>query len=255
MPAVPMPFDLTGRVSLVTGASRGIGAATARVLAAAGSDLVLLGRDEAALGAVSDAVHGLGRSALTFAADIAQPDAPGKAVQAALDRFGRLDILVNNAGVNHAGSIEQVDEDTWQGILATNLSAAYRVCRAAVGPMRERGWGRMINIASITAQTGGVSGSVAYSAAKGGLLAMTRTLARDGAPHGITANAVAPGQIDTGMGRAIGTEARQRLEATIPLGRLGTPDEVAYAILFLASEEASYITGTTLDVNGGLLKR
>jgi 3-oxoacyl-[acyl-carrier protein] reductase len=250
-----MPFDLTGRISLVTGASRGIGGAAARVLAEAGSDLVLLGRDEAALGAVSAAVQGLGRSALTIAADIAQPDAPAKAVRAALDHFGRLDILVNNAGVNHAGSIEQVDEDAWQGILATNLSAAYRLCREGFGPMRERGWGRILTIASITAQTGGVSGSVAYSAAKGGLLAMTRTLARDGAPHGITANAVAPGQIDTGMGRAIGAEALRRLEAVIPLGRLGTPDDVAYAILFLASEEASYITGTTLDVNGGLLKR
>jgi 3-oxoacyl-[acyl-carrier protein] reductase len=250
-----MPFDFSGRVSLVTGASRGIGAATAKVLAAAGSDLVLLGRDQAALGVVSDVVRGLGRSALTIVADIAQPDAPSETVRAALAHFGRLDILVNNAGVNHAGSIEQVDEDAWQGILATNLSAAYRLCREGFGPMRERGWGRIINIASISAQTGGVSGSLAYSAAKGGLLAMTRTLARDGAPYGITANGVAPGQIDTGMGRAIGAEALRRLEATIPLGRLGAPEEVAYAILFLASEEASYITGATLDVNGGLLKR
>jgi len=250
-----MPFDLTGRVSLVTGASRGIGAATARVLATAGSDLVLLGRDAVALGAVSDVVHGLGRSALTIAADITQPDTPEKAVRAALDRYGRLDVIVNNAGINHTGSIEQVDEDAWQRILSTNLSAAYRLCREGFGPMRERGWGRIINVASITAQTGGVSGSVAYSAAKGGLLAITRTLARDGASHGITANAVAPGQIDTAMGRSIGPEARRRLEAAIPLGRLGTPEEVAYAILFLASEEASFITGTTLDVNGGMLKR
>ncbi|MGH2410627.1 MAG: SDR family NAD(P)-dependent oxidoreductase [Chloroflexota bacterium] len=250
-----MPFDLSGRVSLVTGASRGIGAAAAKVLATAGSDLVLLGRDSAALRVVSEEVQGLGRMALTIVEDIALPDAPGKAIQAALDRFGRLDIIVNNAGINHAGSVEQVDEEAWQGIIATNLTAAYRLCREGFDPMRERGWGRVVNVASISAQTGGVSGSVAYSAAKGGLLAMTRTLARDGAPHGITANAVAPGQIDTGMGRAIGSEARQRLEAAIPLGRLGTPDDVAYAILFLASEEASYITGATLDVNGGLLKR
>ncbi|HEY8284884.1 MAG TPA: SDR family NAD(P)-dependent oxidoreductase [Chloroflexota bacterium] len=250
-----MPFDLSGRVSLVTGASRGIGAATARVLAAAGSDLVLLGRDATALRVISEEVQSLGRAALIVVEDIALPDAPGKAVRAALERFGRLDIMVNNAGINHVGSVETVDEEAWQLIISTNLAAGYRLCREAFDPMRERGWGRVINVVSITAQTGGVSGSVAYSAAKGGLLAMTRTLARDGAPYGITANAVAPGQIDTGMGRAIGVEARQRLEAAIPLGRLGTPDDVAYAILFLASEEASYITGATLDVNGGLLKR
>src|SRR6185437_16315001 len=113
---------------------------------------------------------------------------------------------VNNAGINHTGSIEQVDEDAWQRTLSTNLSAAYRLCREGFGPMRERGWGRIINVASITAQTGGVSGSVAYSAAKGGLLAITRTLARAGAPYGITANAVAPGQIDTGMSRAMDAE-------------------------------------------------
>ncbi|HVA91188.1 MAG TPA: SDR family NAD(P)-dependent oxidoreductase [Chloroflexota bacterium] len=250
-----MPFDLSDRVSLVTGASRGTGAAAARILADAGSDLVLLGRDEAALNTVAEVVKSLGRVALIIVDDIARPDASGKAVRAALERYGRLDIVVNNAGINHTGSIEQVDDPAWHGVISTNLTAAYRLCREGFGPMRERGWGRVINIASITAQTGGVSGSVAYSAAKGGLLAMTRTLARDGAPHGITANAVAPGQIDTGMGRALGAEALRRVETAIPLGRLGTPEEVAYAILFLASEEASYITGATLDVNGGLLKR
>ncbi|MDB5057727.1 MAG: acetoacetyl-CoA reductase, partial [Chloroflexi bacterium] len=122
-------------------------------------------------------------------------------------------------------------------------------------PMRERHWGRIINVASITAQTGGVNGSVAYSASKGGMLAMTRTLARDGAHHGITVNAVAPGQIDTGMARALAPEALRQVEAAIPLGRLGTPDDIAYAVLFLALEQAGYITGTTIDVNGGLLKR
>jgi NAD(P)-dependent dehydrogenase (short-subunit alcohol dehydrogenase family) len=121
--------------------------------------------------------------------------------------------------------------------------------------MRQQGWGRMINIASITAQTGGVSGSVAYSAAKGGMLAMTRTLARDGAPHGITANAVAPGQIDTGMSRTLTEDALRARTAIIPLGRLGRPEEIGYAVLYLASEEAAYITGATLDVNGGILKR
>lgn len=249
------PFNLTNRVSMVTGAGRGIGRATARVLAGAGSDLVLVGRGEAALREADEEVRAIGRIALVVVADVGDPDVAARSVRAALERFGRLDILVNNAGIHSAGHIEVIDDSTWETVLAVNLDSAYRFCRAAFGPMRERGWGRMINIASITAQTGGVSGSVAYSAAKGGMLALTRTLARDGAPHRITVNAVSPGQIDTGMSRAMDPEALRRVEAAIPLGRLGTPEEVAYAVLFLASEEAGFITGTTLDVNGGMLKR
>jgi 3-oxoacyl-[acyl-carrier protein] reductase len=250
-----MPFQLHDRVSIVTGASRGIGRATAHVLAAAGSDIVLIGRDAEALSGVRDEVRELGREAAMLAVDVATPDAASGAVRAAIERFGRLDILVNNAGVHSTGPIDSVDEETWQAAIAVNLTAAYRLCREAFGPMRQRGWGRVINIASITAQTGGVSGSVAYSAAKGGMLAMTRTLARDGAPHRITVNAIAPGQIDTGMSRAMDPEALRRVEAAIPLGRLGTAEEIAYAALFLASDEAAYITGATLDVNGGIAKR
>jgi 3-oxoacyl-[acyl-carrier protein] reductase len=250
-----MPFDLTDRVSLVTGASRGIGRAVARILAEAGSDLVLVGRDEPALNLVGDEVQAAGRTAIVVVADIAARETPVRAVQAALERFGRLDVLVNNAGILNASPIEGVDDQTWDEVMAVNLTAAYRLCREAFAPMRERRWGRVINIASITAQTGGVSGSVAYSAAKGGMLALTRTLARDGAPYGITANAVAPGQIDTGMSRAMDVEALRRVEAAIPLGRLGTPEDIAYAVLFLASNEAGFITGATLDVNGGMLKR
>jgi 3-oxoacyl-[acyl-carrier protein] reductase len=240
---------------MVTGASRGIGRATAQVLAAAGSDVVLIGRDQAALNIVGEEVQALGRTAVVVAVDVAERDAAVRAVRVALERFGRLDILVNNAGIHNVGPIEGIDDEAWEAMIAVNLTAAFRLCREAFGPMRNHGWGRVINIASITAQTGGVSGSVAYSAAKGGMLAMTRTLARDGAPHGITANAIAPGQIDTGMTRAMDPEALRRVEAAIPLGRLGTAEDIAYAALFLASNEAGFITGATLDVNGGLLKR
>jgi NAD(P)-dependent dehydrogenase (short-subunit alcohol dehydrogenase family) len=187
--------------------------------------------------------------------DVSAPDAIPEILGATMQRFGHLDILVNNAAAPSAGHIDAIDEDEWQRTLATNLTAVYRLCRAAFGPMRARNWGRIVNIASITAQTGGVTGSVAYSASKGGLMALTRTLARDGAPFGITANAIAPGQIDTAMGRWRDTKALEALIATIPLGRLGTPEEIGYAVLFLASAEAAYITGITLDVNGGLLKR
>jgi 3-oxoacyl-[acyl-carrier protein] reductase len=250
-----MPFLLNGRVALVTGASRGIGRATALILAVAGCDLVLVGRDAGALDAVAGDVAAAGRSALVAPGDVRADELPARVIADTLARFGRLDVLVNNAGTLSSGSIDGIDEDTWQEMLATNLSAAYRFCRAAFGPMCERRWGRIVNIASITAQTGGVSGSVAYSAAKGGLLALTRTLARDGAAHGITVNAVAPGQIDTGMSRSLAPEALRAIMASIPVGRLGTPEEIGYAVLFLASEEAAFITGATLDVNGGILKR
>jgi 3-oxoacyl-[acyl-carrier protein] reductase len=255
MKGAVVPFQLNDRVSMVTGANRGIGRATALVLAAAGSDVVLIGRDDAALHVVGREVQALGRAVAIIVVDVTERDAAARAVHTAIQRFARLDILVNNAGVNNVGQIESIDDETWEAAIAVNLTAAYRFCREAFGPMRTRGWGRLINIASITAQTGGVSGSVAYSAAKGGMLAMTRTLARDGAPHRITANAIAPGQIDTGMSRAMDPEALRRVEASIPLGRLGTAEEIAYAALYLASEEAGYITGATLDVNGGLLKR
>jgi NAD(P)-dependent dehydrogenase (short-subunit alcohol dehydrogenase family) len=250
-----MPFLLNGRVALVTGAGRGIGRATARIMAEAGCDVVLVGRDATALTDAAGEVAAAGRAALVAPGDVRAGALPARVIADTLARFGRLDILVNNAGALSAGPIEEIEDDIWQEMLATNLSAAYRFCRAAFGPMRLQGWGRMINIASITAQTGGVSGSVAYSAAKGGLLALTRTLARDGAAHGITANAVAPGQIDTGMSRTLTPEALRARTAIIPLGRLGTPEEIGYAVLFLASEEAAYITGATLDVNGGILKR
>jgi 3-oxoacyl-[acyl-carrier protein] reductase len=250
-----MPFELAGRVALVTGATRGIGRATALILASAGCDLALVGRDATALGQVAGEVDVLGRSALTLSRDISLPDAVTEIITATMQRFGHLDILVNNAAAPSAGHIDAIDDDEWQRTLATNLTAVYRFCRAAFEPMRARNWGRIINIASITAQTGGVTGSVAYSASKGGVLALTRTLARDGAPFGITANAIAPGQIDTDMGRWRDSKALEALIATIPMGRLGSPEEIGYAVLFLASNEAAYITGVTLDVNGGLLKR
>jgi 3-oxoacyl-[acyl-carrier protein] reductase len=216
---------------------------------------VLVSRNAEALMTVEQEVRALGRAVLAIPCDVALADTPAQVVSATLERFSGLDVLVNNAGINSTGSIDRVDEENWQATLDTNLTSAYRFSREAFGPMRARHWGRIINVASITAQTGGVNGSVAYSASKGGMLAMTRTLARDGAPHGITVNAVAPGQIDTGMARALDPEALRQVEAAIPLGRLGTPDDVAYAVLFLALEQAGFITGTTIDVNGGMLKR
>jgi NAD(P)-dependent dehydrogenase (short-subunit alcohol dehydrogenase family) len=176
-------------------------------------------------------------------------------VSAAMTELGRLDILVNNAGVSLAGRIEDVKEEDWDRILDVNLKGAYLCSQAAAPAMQQQRWGRIINIASISGQTGGVSATVAYSASKGGLIAMTKTLARDLAAFGITANAICPGQIMTDMSRNLSGERLEKLLAMIPLRRLGEPEDIAYAALFLASNEGGYITGATLDVNGGILMR
>ena len=161
---------------------------------------------------------------------------------------------MNNAGIGLGGPVDTVPEEGWDAVLAVDLKAPFALCKAAAAHLRAQKWGRIVNVASISGQTGGVRASVAYSAAKAGLIGMTKTLARDLAADGITANAVSPGQIETDMGGLTG-DARRALEERIPLGRLGIPEDVAYAVLYLASEEAGYITGHTLDVNGGLLFR
>jgi 3-oxoacyl-[acyl-carrier protein] reductase len=249
-------LDLSGQVALVTGASRGIGRATALMLGRAGARLALIGRTEATLVEVAGELveQGGAGEPLVLPTDVALEDQ----VQAALDRVrqdgGRLDILVNNAGLISAGPLDQIDPAEWHRVLEANLTGAYLCSRAAAPLMRERQYGRIVNISSISAQTGGVSGGVHYASSKGGMLAMTKTLARDLAPHGITVNSVTPGQIDTDPA-LLTPEGRQQVMAMIPLGRLGLPDDIAHAVLFLASPMASYITGATLDVNGGILKR
>ena len=248
------PFSIEGNVAIITGASRGIGHSITLVLAKAGADLVLVGRNEEALGKVAQEVQAVGARGLAVPCDVrvkAQVDAM---VERAAAEFGRVDILVNNAGMGSSGDVETISEEYWDEILDTNLRGPFLCAQAVIPPMRERKYGRIVNIASISGQTGGVAGGANYAASKGGLIALTKTLARDLGPDGITANAIAPGQMDTGLGR-MSEEARHRLEAQIPLGCLGTGDDIAHTVLFLASKEARYITGATIDVNGGLLKR
>jgi 3-oxoacyl-[acyl-carrier protein] reductase len=257
-------LDMSGQVVLITGASRGIGRAMAEVFAQTGAKLALVARTAGPLQAAAarlrnmhpmrqQAKTGL-ETVLALPADVADPTQVDQVVGQIVETWGQVDVLINNAGLMQAGPLDQIDLAAWERLLAANLTGAY-LCSRAVAPLmqRQKG-GRIINIASITAQTGGVSGGVHYSASKGGLLAMTKTLARDLAPFGITVNAIAPGQIETDPGH-LTPEARQYLETIIPLGRLGRPEEIAYAALFLASPMAAYITGATLDVNGGLLKR
>ncbi len=255
MPIRPLAklLALSGQVAIITGASRGIGQSIAEVFRDAGAKLALVARTPERLREVAQSLSGA-PEVLAFPADVAVESQVNEVVGQTLKAFGRVDILVNNAGLISPGSILKIEPPEWERVIGANLTGAYLFSRAVAPIMEQQKGGRIINISSISAQTGGVSGGVHYSSSKGGLIAMTKTLARDLAPFGVTVNAIAPGQIDTDP-KLLTPEGRQRIIAQIPVGRLGLPEDVAYAALFLVSPMASYITGTTLDVNGGLLKR
>ena len=247
-------LSLQNRVALITGTSRGIGFAIAQVFGAAGAKLTLVAHDLPRLQQAADQLRSKGYGVLECACDVSDKTRVDEVMSTIVEHFGRVDVLVNNAGILHAGHITDFTADDWERMLAVNLNSVFYFCRRVAPLMMEQKQGRIINISSISAQTGGVSGSVQYSASKGALLSFTKTLARDLAPHNITVNAIAPGQIETDMG-TLNAEARQRISGMIPLGRLGTPADIAYTALFLASDASSYITGATIDVNGGILKR
>lgn len=248
-------LDLSGQVAIVTGANQGIGKVTAEVLHAAGARVALLARSADSLAAVADALLAIRlASAMAIPTDVADEAQVNHAIDQVMGRWGRVDILVNNAGLVSPGRFDQITPADWQRILNVNLSGAFLCCRAVAPIMEQQRYGRIINISSISAQTGGVSGGAHYAASKGGMIAMTKTLARDLGGANITVNAIAPGQIDT-RPEFLTAEQRDRLAGMITLGRLGRPEEIAYPILFLASPMGAYVTGATLDVNGGILKR
>jgi NAD(P)-dependent dehydrogenase (short-subunit alcohol dehydrogenase family) len=257
-PSIVSLLDLSGQVTLITGASRGIGRAMAEIFARAGARVALLARTAGQLEEVAQnltlTLSVEPSNVMTLPADVADEGQVNRAVKKIVETWGRVDILINNAGLISFGQITQVEPADWEQILQANLTGPYLLSRAVAPLMIAKKWGRIINIASISAQTGGVSAGVHYSASKGGMVAMTKTLARDLAAYGITVNAIAPGQIDADP-NLLTPAARQRVIEMIPLGRLGQPQEIAYAALFLASPMAAYITGATLDVNGGILKR
>jgi 3-oxoacyl-[acyl-carrier protein] reductase len=250
-------LDLSGQVALVTGASRGIGRAIAGVLAAAGARVALAARSESQLHEVAAEIERQGASkedVLVVPMDVAVESEVNAGVQRIVDTWDRVDVLVNNAGLIEFAPLDRIVPDSWDRVIAANLTGPYLCCRAVAPIMTRTGRGRIINITSVSAQTGGVSGGVNYTASKGGLAAMTKTLARDLAPAAVTVNAISPGQIDADP-ELLTDEQRDHVMGLIPLGRLGEPEEIAYATLFLASPMAAYITGTTIDVNGGILKR
>jgi 3-oxoacyl-[acyl-carrier protein] reductase len=245
-----MMFTLAGKVALVTGASRGIGRAIAGRLAAQGALVVAAARGDNAVASVDEIAAAGGRAeALTLdVTDAAAVEAaPGDIVK----RHGRLDILVSNAGVTRDQLLMRMKRDDWDAVLATNLTATFLLAQAAMRPMLKQRGGRIIAISSVVGQTGN-AGQSNYAASKAGLIGFAKALAREVASRAITVNVVAPGMIDTDMTRAIAGKAQIDWSSQIPLGRLGTVDEVAAAVSFLASDEASYITGHVLAVNGGM---
>ncbi len=241
-------FGLDGKVALVTGASGGIGDAIARTLHAAGATVALSGTRVEALATLAGA---FGERAGVYPADLGEPATASTLVGAVEAAHGRLDILVNNAGLTRDGLALRMKDADWDRVLEVDLTAPFRLCRAALAGMVRRRGGRIVNIASISGVIGN-AGQANYSAAKAGMIGMTRSLAREVASRGITVNAVAPGFIDTPMTAALSETQRSTLMAGIPLGRLGSAADVAHAVLYLASDEAAWVTGTTLHVNGGM---
>jgi 3-oxoacyl-[acyl-carrier protein] reductase len=243
-------FDLTGKVALVTGASRGIGRAIAARLAAQGALVVAAARGDHAR-ACADEIAAAGGKAEAIALDVTDAAAVEAAPGAIVTRHGRLDIVVSNAGVTRDQLLMRMKRDDWDAVLATNLTATFLLAQAAMRPMLKQKRGRIIAISSVVGQTGN-AGQSNYAASKAGLIGFAKALAREVASRSITVNVVAPGMIDTDMTRAIADKAQIDWSSQIPLGRLGTVDEVAAAVSFLASDEASYITGHVLAVNGGM---
>jgi 3-oxoacyl-[acyl-carrier protein] reductase len=243
---------VTGRVALVTGASQGIGRACALALAEGGALIALAARNEEKLAAVAKEIESAGGQAAVFPMDVSKEDEVKKAVKAVLEKFGKIEILVNNAGVTRDTLLMRMKKEEWDTVIQTNLSGAFYTTQAVVGSMLRPRWGRIINITSIFGQMGQV-GQANYSASKAGLIGFTMSMAREVASRSITVNAVSPGYIDTAMTEGLTPELKSKVNDMIPLGRAGTDMEVAHAVRFLASEEAAYITGHVLKVNGGML--
>ncbi len=245
-------FQLKDKVALVTGASRGIGRAISLALSAAGAAVALISRTKEVLAEVQAEITRQGGRAEVYPCDIQDPEKVAATVKAVATDLGGLHILVNNAGMTRDNLIMRMSADDWAAPLNTNLTGAFNCLKAVTRPMMKQRWGRIINITSVVGVTGN-AGQANYAASKAGLIGLTKSAAKELASRGITVNAVAPGYITTDMTAGLSEEIRLKLTESIPLGRLGTPDDIAPAVVFLASDEASYISGQTLLVDGGMV--
>ncbi|HJT34252.1 MAG TPA: 3-oxoacyl-[acyl-carrier-protein] reductase [Pirellulales bacterium] len=247
----PFKVDLTDQVAIVTGASRGLGQAIAIALARAGARVACVARNRQKLDETVGAIAAAGGAAEAFECDVAQSESVQQVVEAVLEKWQRLDVLVNNAGITRDTLIPRMQDDQWDEVINTNLRGAFLFTRAATRPMMQARYGRIINIASVSGLMGN-PGQANYSASKAGLIGMTRTVARELAGRKVTVNAIAPGFIESDMTAALGESILGEVKTRIPAKRLGRPDEIAAAVLFLASPDSAYITGQVLTVDGGL---
>ncbi|HKB99195.1 MAG TPA: 3-oxoacyl-[acyl-carrier-protein] reductase [Terriglobales bacterium] len=245
-------MKLEGRVALVTGASQGIGHACALALAREGASVAVAARNRQKLDELVSEITTAGGKSSAFVVDVADEEQVKSGIKSALAQFGKIDILVNNAGITRDQLVMRMKRADWDTVLNTNLTSAYLCIQQVIGSMLKQRWGRIINVTSVFGQMG-QAGQANYAASKAGLIGLTMAMAREVASRNITCNAVAPGFIETSMTAALSDEFKQNAVKTIPLGRVGAPTDVANAVCFLASEEASYITGHVLNVNGGLL--
>ncbi|MEO1138594.1 MAG: 3-oxoacyl-[acyl-carrier-protein] reductase [Pseudomonadota bacterium] len=241
-------FDLSGKTALVTGASGGIGGAIATVLHTAGATVGLSGTRVEPLEALAAR---LGERAHVLPCNLSDPDAVDALPKQAIEMMGSVDILVNNAGITRDQIFMRMSDDEWQSVLDVNLTATMRLCRGVMRPMMKARWGRIINVSSIVGATGN-PGQANYAASKAGMVGMTKSIAYEVASRGITANAVAPGFIATAMTDKLTEDQKDKINGQIPAARMGNPEEIAAAVLYLASTEAGYVTGTTIHVNGGM---
>ena len=241
-------FDLTGKSALVTGASGGIGADIARALHAAGATVGLSGTRT---GPLESLAAELGSRAHVLPCNLSNPEDVESLVKRAVEAMGAVDILVNNAGITKDGLAMRMSDDDWQSVIDVNLTATFRLCRAAIRGMMKARYGRIVNISSVVGTTGN-AGQVNYAASKAGMVGLSKSLAAEVASRGITVNCVAPGFIETAMTDKLNDQQRAGILTAVPAGRMGTPAEIAAAVLYLASAEAGYVTGATLHVNGGM---
>ena len=246
-----MNKDLVGRVALVTGASQGIGRAIAVDLARAGATVALAARNETKLQEVKAVIEAEGGAAISFPLDVSQEDSIKAAAKEVVAKLGAVHILVNNAGVTRDGLVLRMKSADWDDVLSTNLKGAFLLTQALLQPMMKARWGRVINITSVVGEAG-QAGQANYAASKAGLIGLTKSLAREFASRNITVNAVAPGYIETDMTGVLTDDQKSAMLSVVPLSRAGTVADVAAAVRFLAGEQAGYITGHTLDVNGGM---